>query len=300
MKRLIPALAAALVTLAVGSPAHATFPGADGKIAFGDSRSGRIYSVNPDGSSKKQLTTGGRAAYDPEWSPSGGRIAYITSAPKGHPDLQIMNAGGGSPKVILEGAKRHFRTMSSPTWSPTGGRIAFCATGKFGTRIFAIDQDGTNLANLSGPHRADCDPDWAPDGSKIAFRFQTAKGWALGKMDPDGTSRKTIVPTGVNVAPSYSPDSALIAFDRRTGRGAFDVAVVSVTGKGLHMVTKTKGRWEYAPAWSPAGDKIVFPRSFGSKKTSPADLWVVNADGTHPDQITNSPGSETSPSWQKI
>ena len=300
MKRLIPAVAAALVTVVIGSPAYATFPGADGKIAFGDSRSGRIYSINPDGASKKQLTTGGRRADDPQWSPSGGRIAYITSAHKDDPKLQIMNAGGGSPKVILEGSKRHFRTMSSPTWSPTGGRIAFCATGKFGTRIFAVDQDGTNLANLSGAHRADCDPDWAPDGSKIVFRFQAGKGWALAKMDPDGTSRKTIVASGVNVDPSYAPNSALIAFDRRTGKGKYDIAEVSPTGSGLRMVTKTKGRWEYAPAWSPAGDMIVFPRSIGGARTSPADLWVMNPDGTHPDQITNSPGSETTPSWQRI
>jgi Tol biopolymer transport system component len=300
MKRLFPAVAAVLVTLVVGAPAHATFPGANGKIAFADSRSGRIYSANPDGSSKKQLTTGSRTADDPQWSPSGGRIAYITSGHKDGPKLQIMNAGGGSPKVVLAGSKRHFHTMSSPTWSPTGGRIAFCATGKFGTRIFAVDQDGTHLSNLSGPHRADCDPDWAPDGSKIVFRFRTAKGWALAKMDTDGTSRKTIVAKGVNEAPSYSPTSTRIAFDRRTGHGKFDVAVVNVTGKGLHLVTKTKGRWEYAPAWSPAGDKIVFPRSFGGKVTSPADLWVVNPDGTHGDQITNSPGSETTPSWQKI
>ena len=68
------ALAATLGTLGSISvrPAHAAFPGHNGKIAF-EGKPLSIHTIRPDGSHKRRLTRSGR---EPAFSASGKRIAF--------------------------------------------------------------------------------------------------------------------------------------------------------------------------------------------------------------------------------
>lgn len=61
---------AALLALALCSPAAAAFPGANGRIAFSGPTD--IRTANPDGSGLQVLATGG----EPAWSADGRRLAY--------------------------------------------------------------------------------------------------------------------------------------------------------------------------------------------------------------------------------
>jgi dipeptidyl aminopeptidase/acylaminoacyl peptidase len=82
--RLPPALLGAITAvclLAIATPAHATFPGQDGKIAFqgGGSGSEDIFSTNADGSGRTQLTTSPASDLTPAWSPDGTKIAFASN-----------------------------------------------------------------------------------------------------------------------------------------------------------------------------------------------------------------------------
>ena len=84
-----------LAPLLFSAPAHATFPGANGKIAF--ARSGNIYTVNPDGSDEQAITSGSSNFFlHPAWSPDGKQIAFGDFT-----RLWIANADGSNAHSIL-------------------------------------------------------------------------------------------------------------------------------------------------------------------------------------------------------
>src|SRR5690349_10418472 len=82
--------------LALVAPAHATFPGTNGKIAGTSydatdaSVDGNVFTLNPDGSG---FTFPGATTFFeglPAWSPDSSKIAYVTNR-DGNYEIYIMN-----------------------------------------------------------------------------------------------------------------------------------------------------------------------------------------------------------------
>src|SRR5919112_6848469 len=71
--------AVSLLVVTYTRPAHATFPGVPGKIAYESNSDGpysQIYTIWPGGGGKHQVTHSSVGAADPAYSPDGARIAY--------------------------------------------------------------------------------------------------------------------------------------------------------------------------------------------------------------------------------
>jgi Tol biopolymer transport system component len=91
---------ACLVALsAVSEKAEAAFPGKNGRIAYAGWNRGKdyeIYTINPNGSGKTQLTHNNTDDIDPAYSPDGKKIVYAgEDGPKGDLEIYTINASGG-------------------------------------------------------------------------------------------------------------------------------------------------------------------------------------------------------------
>src|SRR5215813_4218279 len=113
------------------SPA-ATAVAANGRIAFsqwdllpGGNLSGHsnVYTINPDGTGRRQLTHVGaaQAAGAPDWSPGGDKIVYESNQ-TGDYRIWVMNADGSGQTRLADDPG--FADLE-PTWSPDGTRILF-------------------------------------------------------------------------------------------------------------------------------------------------------------------------------
>jgi Tol biopolymer transport system component len=206
-----------------------------------------------------------------------------------------------------------------PSWSPDGAQIAFRSHRDGDEEVYLMGADGSNPRNLTSAPGGDYSPAWSPDGEWIAFMSDRAGGnpnvWVV---RPDGTGlRQVTALPGISEYPSWSPDGSRIAFHCTMGRvlpngtGDFEVCVVNADGSGLVQLTDAPGESKL-PDWSPDGGQIAFqtnrdgwptlpdyePPGYEPDQVGDYEIYVMNADGSDPRNLTNHPRADDSqPAW---
>ncbi len=145
---------------------------------------GSLYTMNPDGTDKRRLTSELGAYCYPAWSNDGTRIAFTLGS-----DLSVMNADG-SP---IEGQEhRHIGPGTEPSWAPDDSRLVFARWVDENFEIFLADPDGTREVRLTDNAAPDLNPVWSPDGTQIAFSSFRDGNWEIYVMNVDGSAQTRI------------------------------------------------------------------------------------------------------------
>jgi Tol biopolymer transport system component len=218
--------------------------------------------------------------------------------------LYAMRAdGSGVRRIMRTGPEALYG--GGAAWSPDGRRLAFAAW----NGVWLLDANGRNRVRLVAagvppywigvkPHRTLFaprptnfgSPTWSPDGRRIAFTaFQGAENRDVWIVDADGSGLHRLVKTPLFEGEvDWSPAGGRLVFD--SGSWVSDVYVARTDGGGLRNLTPGGG-WVGSgqPAWSPDGRRIAFGR--------PSGLWVTDADGGSPAQLTSRKGADGFPDW---
>lgn len=119
-----------------------------------------IFTMNPDGTGLRRLTTDGRDSY-PTWAPAGGRIAFVRPT-GGRWKVYVLSTAGGKPRPLAK--------------APPSGRPSWTAAGLLipsGGDLLRIDPETGRVLKYYG---ANVDPIWglntvalSPDMSKLAY-----------------------------------------------------------------------------------------------------------------------------------
>ena len=171
------------------------------------------------------------------------------------------------------------------------------------TAIYLINADGTNERKWLENKRCGfpTPPTWSPDGRKIAYSTCRRNGsfHIFVKNLRNGIQKKvTDKWEGVHlgyVTPSWSGDGKSLALScwELPPLEASDICIIDVEGRRLKNLTQFAGVEDSAPSWSPDSSKIAFM----SSRDGNDEIYVMDADGRNPVNLTNHPSWDSSADW---
>ena len=193
----------------------------DGRtIAF--VRGGDIYSVRPDGSGQRQLTSGPEVDSLPKVAPNGRYVVFERRGALGGPSsLYTVGATGGGLRALTSSGDDH-----DAAFSPDGKSIVFVRStpGAEGGNddVYSIRPTGSGLARLTKTAGID---EFAPRffaGGVIYSRGESSEGPAayadIYTMRRDGTRPKPqVAGVGSAYVEDVSPDGKMLIFRRDQG-----------------------------------------------------------------------------------
>ncbi len=294
---------------------------ADGKLAvYARIKSDRptdpraLYSTRPD------FALYG-TAFLPAVSADGRRLLTTKINPDHSCSLFVIDDGMPA-RAIYTTKDYQTELLIAPQWSRDGKQIvigigAFTAFLDFdagnkkpmtpdngGAQTAILNADGTGFHIVTTGANNNAFASFGPDGKHIVYRTFGVEGDGLRSMNLDDHSVTKLTETWDNF-PIWSPQGDVVAFVRRIGSN-FNVYTIHPDGTGLKQLTNTRGN-EAHLAWSPDGTRLLFASSrMGFKDealltNNPqpyGEIFVMNADGTHVEQLTDNQWEDGGPAWQ--
>lgn len=182
-------------------------------------------------------------------------------------------------------------TSKSTFEQRASGAILFTSGREGVSALYTINSDGSGLRRVVGD--IDGGGQWSPDGTRIAFPRATGGRVDLYVVDLAGkhVSRLDTLGAAWPWQFTWSPDGRRIAYSSRDG---IFVVRVGRVGRARLTTAPTSRATDSNPVWSPDGRRITFLRT-AADCTAPCALWVMDADGSHQQQVA--PGVYYPPSW---
>lgn len=296
-------LASGRQTRVTDGSGHNIFPAflPDGRIA---------YSGLPDGGERRWLAgppRGPFAAIGPpgiwvaRWPADGKTILFTLrgNGPQAAEDLRILRMnpdGSGVTPVLDAGALREPEIYSGyPTVSPDGKRIVFLSNRDGVDDLYLVGADGGGEERLTRTAEEEGHAAWSADGRQIRFAVFADDASRIDAIDADGKNERRLGSVPGRSA-TLSPDGTRVLYSRGSWTA---VTLLSANLDG----SQEKQLKEGAPVlwnvrWSPDGKQIAYTGQDAAGDN--LAVWVMNADGSAPRQVTHIPreeGRAQVPAW---
>ncbi|HEX6302696.1 MAG TPA: hypothetical protein VFZ76_00790, partial [Anaerolineales bacterium] len=261
----------------------------------------QIWLVNADGTGHKQITEMVDGACQPDWSPDGSKLVFISPCAfnqERYPgaSLFIVNADGTNLTTLPTIPGGDF----DPAWSPDGTRILFTSVRDFNRpQIYAINLEDQSVESISANTVQDFQPAWHPSGDRIAF-ISTRRGpYQIWIMESDGSDAVIFSRSGSlkNSRPMWSPDGQLILFTQTEVLGGVPRLMSAPYGGQTYMETKV------IPDATPMREGVFSPDGFWLAFESwpeggNHDIYIMTINGVARQRMTDDQAFDFDPAWR--
>lgn len=269
-----------------------------------------VFNVGGKGGFQQHTTVEEGYDADPEVSPDGQYLLFTSTRHTEHPDVYLQRVDGlAVTQLTADPADDGFARFS-----PDGKRVAFASNRSGNWDIYVMDADGNNVEQITRAAANEIHPTFSPDGSRLAFCSLSSRNgqWELWTVNL-GTGRRQMI--GYGLFPDWSPrkDKDVITFQRARQRGTrwFSAWTLELTGDDAKNVTEVAYSSNAAivsPRWNKDGTRLTFcsiidPNASDVEHVSEQvrgttqDIWIVNADGTNRQRLTDGKGINATPTW---
>lgn len=256
----------------------------------------------------------------------------ITQKQLGDSSIVTMNTTGGNQFNVYDPVAEDILTAEEaaqgtggafqPSWSTDGEWLTYGAGFWFQGReskggwIVRSAANGSNAENLTESAHTLTNttlnsgfPSFSYDGTKIVYRV-----WGVNSLDGDEsqlglrimdpeTRNVTVLTTGWDNLPFFSPDGEKIVFTRKTTTTNYDICTIRPDGTDLQVLTSSNANDAHA-VWSQDGRIIYSTGEYGfqfecalyDNTFQPyAQINIMDADGSNKRPLTNSMWEDSMP-----
>jgi Tol biopolymer transport system component len=225
----------------------------------------------------------------------------------------MMPASGGEFRTITKPVQGAWAGDTFPAFSPDGRTLAFSRSmTRNNSDIFLLPvspsmQPQSEPRQLTFESAAALQPAWTSDGKDIVFSTSLGTGsgtrgylWRIPADARPRTPATRIPLTEQGLRPAFSKQGKLVfardVTDENIWRLRLDAGKAS---KPERLIFST--RQDYEPRYSPDGRRLTF----SSDRSGTNEVWVCDADGGHPQQltfmnVTMTAGARWSPDGQRL
>jgi Tol biopolymer transport system component/DNA-binding winged helix-turn-helix (wHTH) protein len=172
-----------------------------------------LQEVAPGGRPPTKLIASTEIDRQPQYSPDGARIAFLSTRSGAHEIWTCASDGSRCAQVT-----RHSdgRAVGSPRWSPDGRLIAFDAAIAGTFDIHVVNAEGGNARRLTSHPSNDAVPSFSHDGRHIYFWSERSGEAQVWRVPADGGEQVQIT-TGGGFIASEDPDGKSLYYSRCAG-----------------------------------------------------------------------------------
>ncbi len=231
------------------------------------------------------------------WSRDG-RSLYVVAWAEAQPAfIATVPAAGGAVRRVTQ-PRKDGPGDSSPAISPDGATLAFVRQAsekaehddngegrRSGSDIFLSDLSGNNLRRLTFENTSVHGIAWSADGRDLIYAARRLDQQKLWRVAVSGGSPRNVLAGGRDPAfPAAAPAGGRLAFTETPQLDAIWRIDLSASDPAstARLLIRSDGR-EYAPSWSPDGNKIANICSRGGND----EIWVGDADGNNRAPVTH-------------
>jgi serine/threonine protein kinase len=278
--------------------------GGAGQIAFVSKASGnfQIYVSDSDGTGRRQITNLPEGACQPDWSPDGTRLVFIS------PCNTITDYYPGSAMYIISEDGKGLLPLPTlpggdydPKWSPDGEKIAFTSLRNSGRpQLHVLNLQDNSVVQISEQFLTDFQPSWSPDGKQIVFISTRKQGQQVWVMDADGKNPQQLTRKNngiLNYRPSFSPDGKSIIFTQYVSEGSVPKVLIAPLDFEKYS--------EYRVSKMPMRDAVFSPDGFwiafeGWLVGGSHNIYIMTATGAGLSPVTDDVTLDFDPDWRPV
>lgn len=253
--------------------------------AVGAGELSRLFLWDPAQDDPMPLTS--RRDWDerwPVWSPDGGRLVFAFLGRRPAAGIASISLADGQAALLAETGASDF--FFRPSFSPDG--LSLLAQRRSpdgsGSSVWILPADGEPRAVTGDPAWFDMKPWFTHTGDSIVFSRRPASGGNrdIYRVSAAGGAAHAIVRSGSDdhsARPSPTRDEIAFVSNRE---GSYDAFLANLDGGNLRRLTQTADRDEFAPRWSPDGNRLVVTTGIrgAGDSADAADLHIVVLDRT--------------------
>jgi TolB protein len=235
-------------------------------VAYDASRNQQVFTINIDGSDKKQLTNDLNRKWGIEYLTD--EISFLSYDNGGIQTIFIVSLDGSRRRKLMnqtirmgmEPIKRD-RFWGAGSWNPDTKVILFTSYGPRGDeKVFQVNIDGTGLRQVINDSSRQWNPQWSPDGKSFVYVSQDSRNLdQLFIANADGTGTKQITFDDYKKYElDWGKDGILFVSTEEQIASSEKIFLINPDGTGKRRLIVDGDFNQKNPWWSRDGTRILY------------------------------------------